>query len=57
MRACLRIVVLATALHAHMTVDDIEPIDLAYAPPIAPVYDPVLIAASVARKDLERDAD
>jgi NADPH-dependent 2,4-dienoyl-CoA reductase/sulfur reductase-like enzyme len=49
-----RIDVFATALHANMTVDDIERLDLAYAPPIAPVYDPILIAASVARKDLER---
>jgi NADPH-dependent 2,4-dienoyl-CoA reductase/sulfur reductase-like enzyme len=49
-----RIDVLATALHANMTVEDIERLDLAYAPPIAPVYDPILIAASVARKDLAR---
>jgi NADPH-dependent 2,4-dienoyl-CoA reductase/sulfur reductase-like enzyme len=49
-----RIDVFATALHANMTVEDIERLDLAYAPPIAPVYDPILIAASVARKDLER---
>lgn len=49
-----RIDVFATALQANMTVDDIERLDLAYAPPIAPVYDPILIAAGVARKDLER---
>jgi NADPH-dependent 2,4-dienoyl-CoA reductase/sulfur reductase-like enzyme len=47
-----RIDVLATALHARMTVAQIESLDLAYAPPLAPVYDPVLIAAGVARKDL-----
>jgi len=47
-----RIDVLATALHAGMTVDDLEGLDLAYAPPLAPVYDPVLIAATVARKEL-----
>ncbi len=45
-----RIDVLATALHARMTVRDIEMLDLSYAPPFAPVYDPVLIAATVARK-------
>jgi NADPH-dependent 2,4-dienoyl-CoA reductase/sulfur reductase-like enzyme len=48
-----RIDVLATALHARMTVAQIESLDLAYAPPLAPVYDPVLIAAGVARKDLQ----
>jgi hypothetical protein len=47
-----RIDVLATALHARMTVQQIEALDLAYAPPLAPVYDPVLVAASVAKKGL-----
>lgn len=47
-----RIDVFATALHAGMTVAQIEGLDLAYAPPLAPVYDPILIAASVARKEL-----
>jgi hypothetical protein len=48
-----RIDVLATALHAKMTVDDVERLDLSYAPPLAPVYDPILIAATVARKKLD----
>lgn len=47
-----RIDVLATALHAGMTVTQLESLDLAYAPPLAPVYDPILIAAGVARKQL-----
>jgi NADPH-dependent 2,4-dienoyl-CoA reductase/sulfur reductase-like enzyme len=47
-----RIDVLATALAAGFTVEQIEGLDLSYAPPFAPVYDPVLIAASVARKRL-----
>ena len=47
-----RINVLATALHSGMTAAQLEALDLAYAPPLAPVYDPVLIAASVARKVL-----
>jgi len=47
-----RIDVLAAALHARMTVDDVEDLDLSYAPPFAPVYDPVLIAARVLRKAL-----
>ncbi len=40
-----RINVIATALHARMRVEDIEQLDLAYAPPFATVWDPVLIAA------------
>jgi NADPH-dependent 2,4-dienoyl-CoA reductase/sulfur reductase-like enzyme len=47
-----RVDVYATALTARMTVDELEQLDLAYAPPLAPVYDPVLIAASVAAKDI-----
>jgi NADPH-dependent 2,4-dienoyl-CoA reductase/sulfur reductase-like enzyme len=45
-----RIGVFATALHARLTLGEIEGLDLAYAPPFAPVYDPILIAATVARK-------
>lgn len=48
-----RIDVLATALHARMSVRDLEALDLTYAPPFAPVYDPILIAAAVARKQQE----
>jgi NADPH-dependent 2,4-dienoyl-CoA reductase/sulfur reductase-like enzyme len=47
-----RIDVFATALHANMTLADVEALDLAYAPPFAPVYDPILIAATVAHKDV-----
>ena len=51
--AATRIDVLAAALHAGMTVEQVEALDLAYAPPLAPVYVPrLLIAASVARKAL-----
>jgi len=39
-----RIDILATALHAGMTVDEMIHLDLSYAPPFAPVWDPVLIA-------------
>ena len=49
-----RVDVFATALSARMSVGDIESLDLSYAPPFAPVYDPVLIAAGVARKALSR---
>ena len=43
--AAKRIDVLATALHAGLGVADIAGLDLSYAPPFAPVYDPVLTAA------------
>jgi CoA-dependent NAD(P)H sulfur oxidoreductase len=33
-----------------MTIDQVFDLDLAYAPPFSPVYDPVLLAARVARK-------
>ena len=48
--AALRIDVLAAALHAHWTVEDVGNLDMAYAPPFAPVWDPILIAANVAKK-------
>jgi pyruvate/2-oxoglutarate dehydrogenase complex dihydrolipoamide dehydrogenase (E3) component len=40
-----RINVIATALHNRMRVEDLEQLDLAYAPPFATVWDPVLVAA------------
>jgi NADPH-dependent 2,4-dienoyl-CoA reductase/sulfur reductase-like enzyme len=43
--AAKRIDVLATALYAGLTVQDLAALDLSYAPPFAPVYDPVLAAA------------
>ena len=43
--AAKRIDVLATALWNEMTVDEMLNVDLSYAPPFAPVWDPVLIAA------------
>jgi len=46
-----RIDVLATALYAKMTIDDLAALDLAYAPPLAPVWDPLLIAATTALKE------
>lgn len=44
-----RIDVLATALYGRMTVDDLRRLDLSYAPPFAPAWDPILVAANVAR--------
>jgi NADPH-dependent 2,4-dienoyl-CoA reductase/sulfur reductase-like enzyme len=40
-----RIDVVATALHARMTAEQLAALDLTYAPPFAPVWDPVLVAA------------
>ena len=36
---------LATAIWNEMTAEDFSQLDLGYAPPFAPVWDPVLIAA------------
>jgi NADPH-dependent 2,4-dienoyl-CoA reductase/sulfur reductase-like enzyme len=44
--AALRVNPIATALAAHMTVADLQSQDLVYAPPFAPVWDPVLVAAN-----------
>jgi len=49
-----RIDVFATALHARMTLAQVEALDLTYAPPFAPVYDAILIAASVGVKALAK---
>lgn len=40
-----RIDVLATALHARMTVEQVAQLDLSYAPPVAPLWEAVLLAA------------
>ncbi|MGM0591078.1 MAG: FAD-dependent oxidoreductase [Halobacteriota archaeon] len=52
-RAAKRIDTVATALFAEMTVSDVEYLDLAYAPPFSPVWDPVLTAAKVLRGKLD----
>ena len=43
--AAKRIDVLATAITAGMDVEQMTALDLSYAPPFAPVWDPVLVAA------------
>jgi CoA-dependent NAD(P)H sulfur oxidoreductase len=45
-----RIDVYAAALHAGLKVEDLERLDLAYAPPYAPTIDPIIRAAHEARK-------
>lgn len=47
-----RINVIAAALHTGLRVDELDQMDLAYAPPFAPVWDPLLIAAGELRKVL-----
>ena len=43
-----RIDVLATAIQSGLTVVDLAKLDLSYAPPFSPVWDPLLVAANVA---------
>lgn len=50
--AAKRIDVLATALWNGMTVEDVGGMDLSYAPPFSPVWDPVLLAAGKAAAKL-----
>ncbi|WP_164701459.1 FAD-dependent oxidoreductase [Modestobacter sp. KNN46-3] len=53
--AAKRIDALAICIWNEMTVDQILSLDLAYAPPFAPVWDPVLIAARKAFEAVEVD--
>lgn len=53
--AAKRIDVLATAVWNGMTVEEMTGLDLSYAPPFAPVWDPVLIAARKAWEAVESD--
>lgn len=47
--AAQRVDVIAAALHGEMFVDDVASMDLAYAPPYSPVYDPITQAAAAAQ--------
>jgi NADPH-dependent 2,4-dienoyl-CoA reductase/sulfur reductase-like enzyme len=42
--------VLATALHHRLTVAELQRLDLSYAPPFAPVWDSILVAANQAAR-------
>lgn len=48
--AAKRIDVVAAALYARWTIGDLGRLDLSYAPPYAPVWDALLVAANVASK-------
>ncbi len=50
--AAKRIDVLATAIWNRMPVDEVASLDLSYAPPFSPVWDPVLVAAHTAADQL-----
>jgi NADPH-dependent 2,4-dienoyl-CoA reductase/sulfur reductase-like enzyme len=45
-----RVDTIAAALHAKMTVSDLAEVDMSYAPPFSPVWDPVAMAALQAVK-------
>jgi NADPH-dependent 2,4-dienoyl-CoA reductase/sulfur reductase-like enzyme len=46
-----RLDVLAAGLQSGWTVEDLARLDASYAPPFAPVWDPLLVAANQARKE------
>ncbi|MFF2083840.1 FAD-dependent oxidoreductase [Nocardia sp. NPDC058176] len=52
--AAKRIDVAAVALTARMTVEQMTALDLGYAPPFSPVWDPILVAARAAAKAVAR---
>ena len=47
-----RIDVISACLHKGMTVEEVSQLDLSYAPPFAPVWDPILVCANQAKKML-----
>ncbi|HEX2235509.1 MAG TPA: flavoprotein oxidoreductase, partial [Actinomycetota bacterium] len=53
--AAKRVDVLAAALWNEMTVDEVLNLDLGYAPPFSPVWDPVLLAARRAAHEVDRE--
>jgi NADPH-dependent 2,4-dienoyl-CoA reductase/sulfur reductase-like enzyme len=49
-----RIDAVAMALHARLRIPEMLHLDLSYAPPFAPVWEPILIAANEANKKLQQ---
>ena len=47
-----RLDVLAAAVYSRLTVFELAELDLSYAPPFAPVWDPILVAANQAVKEV-----
>ena len=52
-----RIDVLSTAIYAHMTVFDLESLDLAYAPPYSSAKDPVIMGGMIAANMIRGEID
>jgi NADPH-dependent 2,4-dienoyl-CoA reductase/sulfur reductase-like enzyme len=50
-----RIDVIAALIHMNATPIDMAKLDLAYAPPFAPVWDPLLVAANVAVSKIKQE--
>ncbi len=50
--AVLRANTLGVAIQHKLTIDDIARFDMIYAPPFAPLWDPILVAANQAKKKL-----
>ncbi|MCB4205463.1 FAD-dependent oxidoreductase [Deferribacterales bacterium Es71-Z0220] len=48
-----RIDVISAAVYKNATVFELSELDLSYAPPFAPVWDPILVAANVAVKQMK----
>jgi NADPH-dependent 2,4-dienoyl-CoA reductase/sulfur reductase-like enzyme len=53
--AALRVNTLAAALASHLAVTDLQGLDLVYAPPFAPTWDPLLVAANQLSKSIGRE--
>ncbi|MCW7942483.1 flavoprotein oxidoreductase [Streptomyces hygroscopicus] len=54
--AAKRVDIAAVALTARMTVEEMTALDLGYAPPFSPVWDPILVAARKATAAVRRNA-
>jgi NADPH-dependent 2,4-dienoyl-CoA reductase/sulfur reductase-like enzyme len=49
-----RIDIIATAISAGLTIDQIGLLDLSYAPPYSPPYDPIQVCANVVEKQVNQ---
>ena len=55
-RAAKRIDTVATALEADLSVEEVQRLDLGYAPPFSPVWDPILVASKVLAGRIESES-
>ena len=49
----LRADTLGVAIQQRLTIDEASRLDLIYAPPFAPLWDPILVAANQAKKRIQ----